>query len=154
MLKTLRSIFHPPRPVSEPRLHKRFEASDKPIAAEAVAEDGGWRIDFADKSTVRLFELDGAGVENCMLTYRAQIKSERLSRGAYLEMWCRFPGLGEFFSRGLHNRVSGTTSWSSYETPFYLKQGQRPDMLKLNLVAEGPGTLWISDIEVLWTPLP
>ena len=117
------------------------------------AEEEGWRFDFDEKGTYRLFELPEPGVEKCLIAYRAQIRSSEIEGGAYLEMWCRLPGLGEFFSKGLHNKIMGTTAWASYEIPFYLKEGQRPDMLKLNLVAEGKGTLWIKNVEVYWTPL-
>jgi hypothetical protein len=68
-------------------------------------------------------------------------------------MWCRLPGRGEFFSKGLQQGVKGTTDWSSYETPFILKAGQRPDLIKLNLVGEGAGTVWIKEVELLRTPL-
>lgn len=40
-----------------------------------------------------------------------------------------------------------------YETPFSLKQGQRPDLIKLNLVCEGRGAVRIKDVELLQTPL-
>ena len=60
---------------------------------------------------------------------------------------------GEFFSKGLHHSVKGMTDWASYETPFYLMKGQRPDLIKLNLVFEGAGTVWIKDVELLQTPL-
>ena len=49
--------------------------------------------------------------------------------------------------------MKGTTGWASYETPFYLIRGQRPDLIKLNLVVEGPGTVWIRDVELFRTPL-
>ena len=39
------------------------------------------------------------------------------------------------------------------ERAVYLKNGQSPDLLKLNLVAEGSGRLWIKDIELSQTPL-
>ena len=81
------------------------------------------------------------------------MKTENLQGGVYLEMWYRFPGRGEFFSRGLHHKVKGTAWWASYETPFYLKKDQRPDLIKLNLVFEGPGTVWLKDVEVLKTLL-
>ena len=73
---------------------------------------------------------------------------------AYLEMLCRFPGQGEFFSKGLDNPVEGTTDWASCETPFFLKKGERPDLIKLNVVIEGKGTVWIKDVTVLKGPLP
>jgi hypothetical protein len=61
-------------------------------------------------------------------------------------MWCHFPDGGEFFSKGIMNPVSGTTDWTSHETPFFLKKGERPDLIKLNVVIDGSGTVWIKDI--------
>jgi hypothetical protein len=68
-------------------------------------------------------------------------------------MWCRLPGRGEFFSKGLQQAVSGTANWSHYEIPFYLKKGQKPDLIKLNLAVEGAGTVWLRNIELLRTRL-
>jgi len=68
-------------------------------------------------------------------------------------MWCRLPGRGEFFSKGVDQAVEGTTDWVSCEIPFYLKKGQRPDLIKLNLAIEGSGKVWIRDVELLKTPL-
>jgi hypothetical protein len=39
------------------------------------------------------------------------------------------------------------------ETPFFLKKGENPDNVKLNLVINGKGTAWIDDIRVLKGPL-
>jgi len=111
------------------------------IAVHQVA----WLIDTNDKQTFRLFELEDPEAQQCLITYRARIKSDGLAGRAFLEMWCRFPGRGEFFSKGFHQSVSGTTEWASYEIPFYLKKGQKPD--KLNLVVEGIGKVWIKDVE-------
>ena len=68
-------------------------------------------------------------------------------------MWCRLPGRGEFFSKGAQQAVSGTANWARYEIPFYLKRGQKPDLIKLNLAVAGPGTVWLRNIELLKTPL-
>ncbi len=68
-------------------------------------------------------------------------------------MWCQFPGRGEFFSRALATPLSGTTEWSSQQTPFLLKAGESPDNIRLNLVVEGPGTVWIDDIVLESVPL-
>ena len=62
-------------------------------------------------------------------------------------------GRGEFFSKGLHQTVTGTTDWASFEIPFFLKKGEKPDLIKLNLVVEGKGKIWLKDIELLKTPL-
>jgi hypothetical protein len=69
-------------------------------------------------------------------------------------MWCRFSGKGEFFSRGLQNPLSGSNEWASYETPFFLKKGENPDLIKINLVVKGTGKVLIKDVELLKASLP
>jgi hypothetical protein len=68
-------------------------------------------------------------------------------------MWCQFTGKGEFFSRDLSSPISGTTDWSTEETPFFLKKGENPDNVKINLVIEGRGTVWIDDVHLFKGPL-
>ena len=102
--------------------------------------------------TFRLFEVPDPGVQNCTLIYRAKMKTEGLAGRAYLEMRCRFPSKGEFFSLGLDNVVSGSNDWATYETPFFLKTEEQPDLVRLNLVVEGAGKVFIKDIELLTRP--
>ena len=117
-------------------------------------ENGAWHIDAsAEEQTIRLFEVENPAVEQCILTYRAELKAEDLQGRAFLEMWCRLPGRGEFFSKGYKQAVSGTVEWARYEIPFYLKRGQKPDLIKLNVVVEGPGRVWLRNLELLKTPL-
>jgi hypothetical protein len=114
---------------------------------------GSLRIVTKGPSVVRLFEITDVDVEDARITYRAKLRSEKLEGQAYLEMWCSFPGKGEFFSRGLQNPLSGTMNWMTAETPFFLKKGERPDVIKLNLVVNGKGTVWIDDVRLLKGPL-
>jgi len=93
-------------------------------------------------------------VEDCVVLYRAKLKTKDLKEPAFLEMWCRVSGRGEFFSRGLDNTVTGSNDWASYEIPFFLKKGERPDLIKLNLVLKGAGKVWIKDVQLLKGPLP
>ena len=81
------------------------------------------------------------------------MKTEAIIGRAYLEMWCRFPGGGEFFSKGFDNALKGTNDWTSCEIPFYLKKGQKPDLLKLNLVVEGEGSVLLRNLKVFYTPM-
>jgi len=132
---------------------RRFTTADPTISRDSVQIQGdSWQIDAEDDRVVRLFELSAPDAEQCLLTYRAALRSKDLSGRAYLEMWCRLPGKGEFFSRGLRQAVQGTTEWASFEIPFLLKKGQRPDLIKLNLAVEGRGTVWVKDVELLKTP--
>jgi hypothetical protein len=124
------------------------------ISQSDVSVDNGALKIVADKPVVvRLFETGNLGVEDARLIYRAKLKTENLKGQAFLEMWCHFPGKGEFFSRGLQNPLTGTTGWATEETPFLLKKGESPDNVKLNLVVNGTGTVWIQDIRVLKAPL-
>jgi hypothetical protein len=102
---------------------------------------------------VRLFETGDIDIENIRLIYQAKVRTEGIEGRVYLEMWCHFPGKGEFFSRGLQSALTGTMDWNSQETPFFLKKGENPDNIKLNLVIDGKGKVWIDDIRFLKGPL-
>lgn len=107
----------------------------------------------ADKpTTFRLFEFGNIDIDNAKLFYKAKMRSKDVDGKAYLEMWCHFPDKGQYFSRGLANPLTGTTEWTSEETPFLLKKGQKPDNIKLNVVIDGKGTVWIDDIQVIAAP--
>jgi hypothetical protein len=155
MLNWLKSLFSGPKPAGPPQVLRAFALGKPTITQSGIrTEQGAWRIDAtAGQQTVRLFEVDNPAVEQCLLTYRAELKAEALTGRAFLEMWCRLPGRGEFFSKGHQQAVSGTASWARYEIPFYLKRGQKPDLIKLNLAVEGAGTVWLRNIELLKTPL-
>jgi hypothetical protein len=50
--------------------------------------------------------------------------------------------------------VTGSNDWASYEIPFFLKKGEKPDLIKLNVVLKGGGKVWIKDVQLLKGPLP
>jgi tRNA A-37 threonylcarbamoyl transferase component Bud32 len=141
---------------AESGLLKSYGPDEKTLTRDGVTVDqGGWRLEAKEKRTFRLFEFTvKPPLDNCMVVYRARLKAENVKGEAYLEMLCHFPALGDAFSRGLLNPVTGTTDWASYETPFYLKKGEQPDVIRLNVVLQGAGTLWIKDITVQRLPLP
>lgn len=116
----------------------------------AVSSDGNGslKISVNEPTVVRLFEVDDVAAENARLLYQARVRTEKIVGQVYLEMWCHFPGKGEFFSRSLHSPLSGTTDWTTVETPFFLKKNEKPDYVKLNLVINGSGTVWIDDMKL------
>lgn len=120
--------------------------TDKETSADGK---GSLKITSEGPAVVRLYETGDLNVENARLIYQAKVKTEKAEGKVYLEMWCHFPGKGEFFSRGLDQALTGTMNWSSQETMFLLKKGEKPDNIKLNLVMEGRGTAWIDDIRLL-----
>jgi hypothetical protein len=110
--------------------------------------DGSVKVTADGPTTVHLFEVEGIDVDDARLVYRARLRAEEVRGQVYLEMWCRFPGSGEFFSRALHSPISGSTEWVSQETPFVLEKNQNPDLVKLNLVIDGTGTVWVDDVKL------
>ena len=50
--------------------------------------------------------------------------------------------------RHVEQPVTGSTDWTSQQTPFRLEAGQNPENLRLNLVIDGSGVVWIDDLEV------
>jgi hypothetical protein len=154
VFERLKTRLKSPEPAGPPEALRTFRLSDRPITESSVSVDGdGWRIQADEPGPVPLFEVTDPNIDQAMVTYRAELKTEALEGGAYLEMWCRFPGRGEFFSKGLQQTVKGTTDWAAYEVPFYLKAGEKPDLIRLNVAFEGAGTLWVRNPGLLRTPL-
>ncbi len=116
--------------------------------------DGALRLTASDTTTFRLYETGDLDVEGALLTYEAKLRTEGVTGEAYLEMFCHFPGQGEAFSRALPAALSGTNEWTSQTTPFRLEAGQNPDNIRLNVVVEGAGTVWVDEIRLLQGPLP
>jgi hypothetical protein len=123
---------------------------DKEISSDG---NGSLKIAATKPTVVLLYEVEDIDIENARLIYKATVRTENLEGKAYLEMWCHFPGQGEFFSRGLQSPLTGTTEWTTVETPFFLQKGQNPDRVKVNLVIDGTGTAWIDDIRLIKGPL-
>lgn len=114
---------------------------------------GALKITATQPVTVRLYEVPVSSIDNARIIYRARLKTADLTGEAYLEMWCVIPGKGEFFSRGLHAPLTGSVDWTTQEIPFLLQPGQKPELIKLNLVVNGTGTVWIDDIRLTKGPL-
>jgi len=123
---------------------------DKQISRDGK---GSLKINVLEPKVVPLFEAGDIDVENAILVYQARVRTENIEGQVYLEMWCHFPEKGDFFSRGLNNPLAGTTDWTLLETPFFLKKGENPDRVRLNLVIDGKGTAWIDEIQLLKRPL-
>ena len=124
---------------------------DKEVTSDGK---GSLRITADQPVTVKLYETGDIHLEDAQLMYRARLRTEDVKGQVYLEMWCSFPGKGEFFSRALQSPLSGTNEWSSQETLFVLQKGENPDNVKMNLVVNGQGKVWIDDIRLFMSPLP
>jgi len=115
---------------------------------------GSLYIKAARARVVQLFELDQLDLENALLTWSARLKCISLAGNAYLEAWCSFPGEGEFFERGLETAVNRVDDWRESEVKFALAKGRKPDRIRLNIVLEGGGSVWVDDVKLTVGPLP
>ena len=117
---------------------------------KTISDDGNGsiKIETSKPITVQLYSVDDIDVDDTQIVYEANIKSDDVKGQAYLEMWCVFKDKGEFFSRGFDSVISGTTDWKTIRTVFNLNKGEKPDQIKLNVVVNGVGTIWIDDIHL------
>jgi len=121
---------------------------------DAVSEGGSGSIRAAttEPQTFRLYETGDIDIEDARLIYQAKLRTRGVEGRVYLEMYCHFPAKGDAFSRGLQTPLTGNTDWVTEEIPFFLRKGENPDNIRLNLVIDGSGTAWIDDIRLLKGP--
>ena len=139
----------------------KIDGLDEVIAKDGVEIDkdissdgnGSLKITTDTPISVKLFQTGDIDVEDSILIYSAKLRTENLDGQAYIEMWCGFPEKGLYFSKAQHSALIGTNDWKIQETPFFLKKGENPDKVELNLVINGKGTVWIDQIELFKRPL-
>lgn len=96
-----------------------------------------------------LFEVPLTAIEDCVLEYRAEIRSQDLHGTACIEMLCEFAPGEQYFSRALDSYARGTTEFRACATLFSLQAGQRPQKVWLGVYAEGSGTVFLRNLS-LW----
>jgi hypothetical protein len=117
---------------------------------KSVSSDGNGSIKIAATApiVIPLYSVSDVRVDDTQIIYEANVKSESLKGQALLEMWCVLKDKGESFSRGFDSVISGTTDWKTIRTVFNLRKGEIPDQIKLNIMVNGIGTVWIDDIHL------
>jgi len=118
---------------------------DKSVSSDG---NGSIKIEASKPATIVLYDIVDIRIEDAQLIYEAKLKSEGLSGQAYLEMWCVSKDKGEFFSRGFETAIAGTTDWTTVSTIFLLKKNEMPDQIRLNVIVNGVGTVWIDDVHL------
>ena len=126
-------------------------SSDHLTIDDQVSSDGvaSLRVETDEPLRLQLVEVPLEDLDDTVLQYRAKLRSKNFDGVAYLEMWCRVKGKGEFFSRALHDPLRGDRNWVSQQTPFLLQRGEHADLVRLNLVVDGRGSVWVDQIELI-----
>ena len=142
------SGWHPPKTAGEETTVCRLAPAERPVAKSAQWVGDELHVEAAAAGSVSLFDVSLPDVDACRLTYRASLQTGANPGPVYLEMYCRIPDRGLFFSRAVDQKIPGKQNWTPVETPFYLEAGQHADLLHLNLVFEAPGTAVLRDLQV------
>jgi hypothetical protein len=101
---------------------------------------------------VVLLQLDAPGLSQPVYALSGRLRSEGVTKPAYLEMWTYYPDGGRYFSRtqaarGPMGRLQGTSGWRFFAVPFFAKQTSAPPRkLVLSLVLPGPGTVELGPV--------
>ncbi|MBS4034771.1 MAG: hypothetical protein KGZ85_09920 [Ignavibacterium sp.] len=111
--------------------------------------NGSLKITTEAPTIVQLYKTGNLDVEDATINFSAKVKTENVQGQVYLEMWCVFGESGEYFSRGLDRSIAGSNDWTSLETDFFLKSGENPDNIRLNIVIAGTGTVWVDDVRLV-----
>jgi hypothetical protein len=124
---------------------------DKQISCDG---NGSLRIEATEATAIRIFDTGKMDVENARLICRARLRTENVKGEVYISMECSLPR-GEHYSSEATTvpLLTGTTDWTTQETSFLLKKGEKPDNVKLTLIKNGEGTVWIDDVRLLKGPL-
>jgi hypothetical protein len=147
---------------SRGELHKHsLDFLDGVIARNNVAIDeeikvqgkGSLRISAPVSTVVELFEKKDVDGGDGKLVYSARLRTEDLKGKAYLEMLIFYPDGSKNFSRSLKTALSDTSEWKAESVSFPLKKDLKPSAVKLNLVIDGTGTVWVDDVKLVKAPL-
>ena len=149
-----------------PEAVRAFEAREPGIdaevrvAADCLVIEGPGKQSLLERffhrgQSVRIYEVHDPVADSGLLLYRATLRTEGANARGSLEMRCCFPGRGEFFSKGapIGQVVEGDSDWTDLEIPFLLRQGEIPNLVRLNVMVEGAGRVRVRDVELLFAPL-
>lgn len=106
------------------------------------------------KITVPLVTLSKPGITELKYILKGRIKYQDVQGKSYLEMWSHFSEDRSFFSRTMGDRgamgvLTGNSDWRYFILPFNNSSDMPgPEKLVVNLVLEGSGTVWFSDLEL------
>ncbi len=134
------------------------DSMDKVVPGDLVAFDpafssdgkGSLKVTVDQPATVNLFEVAAPGVENAKYIYRANVNMKDLLGDVNLQMVIHFKNGGEV---NAYQTVKGQGAWTPMEVFGIVQKGQKPDMVKLNLLISGQGSCWVDDVHLVQQPL-
>ncbi len=123
---------------------------DKGISSDGK---GSIKAEVHGPTTIPLISVTDLKIDDTRLVYTARVRTEKVIGQVFLEMIAYFPNGRQVLTRGQDKLLSGTNDWKDQEAALDLLKGSIPDSLRLNLVINGRGTVWIDDVALLRAPL-
>ncbi len=119
---------------------------DRQISSDG---NGSLRIEAPHSTAVSIFDTGNIDVEKARLICQARLRTENLKGRVYISMECSLPRGEHYCSEAQVPPLTGTTDWTTQETSFLLKKGEKPDNVSLSMIINGGGTVWIDDVRLL-----
>lgn len=118
---------------------------------------GSIRVDSKDTTTAYIFVLYDIPVKRAKLTWEAYCKSEDLKGEAFLEMGVqiskKYRKELESYLHQSKDFLRGTTNWQKIKVEFLVLENLKVDVVQLNLIIEGEGTVWIDQVRFVATTI-
>jgi hypothetical protein len=105
-------------------------------------------------TVVPLVDTGPLDVEDVVVSVRGKMRVVSVKGDAYLELTCRLPGQGEISAQGLQYALSGNRHWTDVEVSYRLRKGEKPENIRVSLVATASGRIWLDDLKLEMAPLP
>jgi len=114
-----------------------------------------------EPTSIPLWETKEPGIQTKCYAVRGKIRYRGVEGVGYLDLWSSFSGTApqepkaKYFSRTLADRgplqrITGSSDWRDVVLPFDGTQSKTlPAGLELNLVLAGPGSVDVTDLQVL-----
>jgi len=122
---------------------------------ESADGGGSLRAESTRPRTVRLYEVrNPRGLEGRLIVLSAKLKSVGVRGRTYPELWVHAAGRNEVQVRSPSVFLAQTRDWTPLRLEYRCEKGERPELLRVNLVIDGIGRAWIDDIRLTSEPLP
>jgi hypothetical protein len=109
-------------------------------------------------SRVTVLTIEAPRITGPRYVLSGQVRYEGVEGTGYLEMWSYFPGGGQYFTRTLGDegpmmKLRGTAGWRAFALPFDASDAPPPMRLVVNVVLEGRGTVYLSELSLRYQAL-
>lgn len=140
-------------PLNPPQLLRTLKGADAiPRHNLTALQTGECKIERRGEEVISLFEIEPADLDRGLLSLRTEIRSQDLVGHAWLELTCGYPDRRSQVREIRYQENRRSTDWKFADLSQFLRKDQRPSLIRLCLVTEGPGTIWIRNTQAIVTP--